>query len=107
MLVRTLQMLLVVALALSISGLSSAIAAAADEQCCAGEAEATEGSEPDEDQDCPPFCHACACSQVFAIPSVIHERAVISISELGAVSMFWPPTSPPIGGVFHPPRCSA
>lgn len=111
LLARSLFSLLVVVLALSASGLSSAIASSYGEtdDCCAdGAGDPDEGKPEGRGDHCPPLCHACACSPAFAIPTVAlarstHETVRHQMTIEGSSQL---PLGPPGRGVFHPPRLS-
>jgi hypothetical protein len=100
--VRFFLALLVLVVTLSISGISSAIAAVAVDECCedGGRDEARGVCD-----DCPPFCHACACAPSFAVPAN-HVPSLVRTVERAAPSepSLQLPPSPSLPGVFHPPR---
>lgn len=113
MLVRPLLVLLILLVSLTTSGIASAVAATMTDGDCCGETaeEAREHGEseqaPDSERDeCPPLCHACACSPMFAVPSLAAPHAVtrelVCVDPLDGYSQL--PTSPPGTDVFHPPR---
>lgn len=111
--VRPLLTLFVFLLALSVSGISSAVAAnMTDDDCCADGAEKTApGDEPADGHGdkCPPLCHACACSPTFAVPTIAPTGIAVRTIDLKDAIEFCSqlPASPPGPGVFHPPRLSA
>jgi hypothetical protein len=96
---------LILVLTLTTSGISASIAnvISGEEDCCGDEAE---GEENDSDRaPCPPLCHACPCSPVFAVPQVSAEPVVARASDPVTIELvLQPPVSPPGPGVFHPPR---
>ena len=108
---RPLLALLIIILTLGASGLTSAIASTVTEDedgCCTD----GEGEQPNdgsgERNECPPLCHRCACSPMFAIPrfdlgEFVAEVRCDAAPELSSQL----PTSPPGRGVFHPPRRAA
>ena len=112
-LVRPLLAVLILMLSLTTSGITSAVAATiGDGDCCAesGEEARELGQDeqtPDSDRDpCPPLCHACACSPMFAVPSLVAPHPVTrelhTIDPIDGYSQL--PASPPGTDVFHPPR---
>ena len=116
--VRALLALLILLVSLTTSGITSAIAATiTGEDCCAdGESEATQHADNEqapegggERDECPPLCHACACSPMFAVPELVGPHIVTrelqSIDPIDGYSQL--PTSPPGTDVFHPPRRTA
>lgn len=116
--VRPLLALLILLVSLTTSGITSAIAATVtdgDDECCAntdreaaehGDDESAPNSERDE---CPPLCHACACSPMFAVPELVGPHIVTRelqrIDPIDGYSQL--PPSPPGTDVFHPPRRNA
>ena len=116
-LVRPLLVLLIVVLAAAASGVPSTIAATASgDDCCAdGAVEVQSGEVQSEERpsgerdECPPLCHACACSPAFALPTVTTTDTVLRAFgrhvPVGISSQL--PAGPPGPGVFHPPRASA
>jgi hypothetical protein len=111
-LVRALLSLLILALTLSTSGISSAaIATITGDGCCAdAEEDAHDQDHPDGEQDkCPPLCHTCACSPTFAVPKHTTTVELVCVLERGPTFdvSSQPPASPPRPGVFHPPRLRA
>lgn len=107
---RLLHLLLVFMLAFVASGISSAIAATGEdqEQCCSEAEDSRDEDAPPQD-DCPPLCHACACSPSFAIPrlEVVTEPVVEVLVQRSLHVASNLPLGPPSRGVFHPPRASA
>ena len=102
---RALLIFLVLVVALGASGITSAIASTVvEDDCCADGA----GESPaDEERDeCPPLCHACACSPTFSVPSLEALATSDALVERDAASprRSQLPASPPGRGVFHPPR---
>lgn len=101
-------------MSLTTSGITSAIAATitdGDECCADADREATEHGDdeqaPDGERDeCPPLCHACACSPMFAVPDLVGPHMVMRelqrIEPIDSCSQL--PPSPPGTDVFHPPR---
>jgi hypothetical protein len=110
--VRPLVTLLIVILALSVSGIASAVAATiTKDDCCAdGADQAPSDDAPTEGHDkCPPLCHACACSPTFAVPALATPDVFVALAAPASISdpCSQLPASPPGRGVFHPPRCTA
>jgi hypothetical protein len=109
--VRPLVTLLIVILTLSVSGIASAVAATiTEDDCCADGAESPRDEAPTEGHDnCPPLCHACACSPTFAVPAIATPDGFVAIARPAVISdpCSQLPASPPGRGVFHPPRCTA
>ena len=121
---RPLISLMMLVLTLAVSGISSAaISTSTGDDCCAdgkatsetesgaAELEHSDGDDhPAGDRDtCPPLCHKCACSPMFAVPMTASAGAV-TLSLDSWITFANPsrlPLGPPGAGVFHPPRRTA
>jgi hypothetical protein len=97
---------LVLVIAMSISGISSAMVSSLGEDCCTDGPEAPLSGVPsDTPERCPPFCHVCACSPAFAVPPPHVPLFVGSVEHaVPAEAPSTLPKSPPSPDVFHPPR---
>ena len=105
---RPLRAILIVVLALGMSGTTSALAASATRDCCDDGAKQAQSDGPAERHEkSPPLCHACACSPTFAVPGLATPHELVLTAQ--PVLTVWPCSqllaSVPGRGVFHPPRC--
>lgn len=108
---RLLLSLLILLMTLSASGISSAIAAGLHDDeneagaCCP---DGADDDAPGGKSDCPPLCHACACSPTFAVPTTTVRTPIRELVRNDSVDVLnQPAASPPRPGVFHPPRRAA
>jgi hypothetical protein len=112
-------MIIAVVVLLGASGLPTVAVAAMRVDTCADDcgdegeperpAERGQGCPTDGPAGCPPFCHTCACFSPYARPEVITQPAEV-LPSAGAVAFedaLPIPPSPPLRGVFHPPRRTA
>ena len=106
--VRPLLAVFIIILTLGASGITSAIAssvAVSEDDCCtdgAGDLPNEEGPSGERDK-CPPFCHSCACSPTFAVPSMGSIEAIVceARAEVAPALSSQLPPSPPGRDVFH------
>jgi hypothetical protein len=108
-LLRILQLVVVVALLTTVTGLATMASAAIEAPCCPDE-EPRRSEAPEHGlaaADCSPFCFSCPSRTVAPPQTRVAPVVAVLVGAAPAPTLaFVAPTDPPRRGVFHPPRPS-